>query len=161
MTRTIAAAVIMLMGSTIPAMAADTDVRASEPLKASLTAAHAPLGADVDWSLAPVPMNAPKRGAMLPALYVSLATLNAYDAYATSRGSSSGAREANPLMRPVAGNTAALWAVKGSVTAVSITFAERLWRQNRKASAIAVMALSNGLMAYVAAHNRAVLAQGR
>ena len=161
MTRRIAAAVIALMGCSVPAGAADTDVRASEPLKASLTVAPAPLGTDVDWSLAPVSMDAPKRGAMLPALYASLATLNAYDAYSTSRGSSEGVREANPLMRRVAGNTAAVWAVKGGVTAVSITLAERLWRRNRKASAIALMAVSNALMVYVAAHNRAVLAQGR
>src|SRR6202011_5695761 len=105
---------------------------------------------DTDWSLQPVPVRpsmAPSRGNLLPALYVSLAGLNIFDAYATRAGLSHGAVEANPLMHAVAGNSAALWAVKGGATAGSIFFAERLWRQHRRAEAIAVMVVSNGVMA--------------
>ena len=103
----------------------------------------------------------PSRGSLLPALYVSLATLNAADAYMTRRGVASGAVEANPLMRGASGSSAVMWAVKGATTAATITVAERLWRKNRKAEAVAVMLVSNGLMAAVTARNASVLRQQR
>ncbi len=97
------------------------------------------------------------RGTLLPSLYVSLAGLNAFDAYTTTVGVAKGATEANPLMRGVAGKPAAMWAVKGCVTAASIYMAERLWKKNRKVEAITVMAITNGMMAVVAARNAAVV----
>jgi hypothetical protein len=90
-------------------------------------------------------------------LYVSLAGLSALDVYTTNAGLSRGAAEGNPLMQNVVGSPAAMWAVKGATTATTIYFAERLWRKNQKAKAIAVMIVSNGVMAAVAAHNARVL----
>jgi hypothetical protein len=120
----------------------------------------APVGAaDVDWSLPPVHFGAAPRGGLLPALYVSLAGLNAVDAYTTMKGLSAGATEANPLMKAVVGNSTAFLAVKGGVTAGSILVAERLWKSNRRAQAIAVMVVTNGMMAAVAARNVSVLRQ--
>ncbi len=117
-----------------------------------------PLATDVDWSLPPVHVGTlPGRGSALPALYGSLAGLNAFDAYSTTVGLSRGAAEANPQMKGVAGNPAALWAVKGGATAASILVAERLWKRNRRGQAIAVMVVTNGMMAVVAARNASVL----
>jgi hypothetical protein len=124
-------------------------------------AAMPALGADIDWSLAPVRVGpAGARGTLLPSLYVSLAALNAFDAYTTSKGVRSGVGvESNPKMSGVAGQSAALWAVKGGVTAAAIFAAERMWRNNNKLGAIATMIASNSVMMTVAAHNARVLAQ--
>jgi Domain of unknown function (DUF5658) len=101
-------------------------------------------------------LNEAHRPAVLPMLYVSLAGLQAYDAYSTTMGLSLGARELNPLMRGVAGNTTALWTVKTASTAASIWAAERLWRRNRTAAVLAMVAV-NSVMATVAARNAATL----
>jgi hypothetical protein len=131
----------------------------SEPLPTTTPPRAATLGADVE----PVPtapsVVAARRGALLPTLYVSLAGLNAVDAYTTTKGLSMGATEANPLLKTIAGNQAAFWALKGGVTAGSIVVAERLWRKHRRVEAIAVMVISNGMMAAVAARNVGVLRQ--
>jgi hypothetical protein len=98
---------------------------------------------------------------VLPALYVSFAGVQVYDAYTTMNGTTHGAAEANPLMTGAAGNTATLWAVKGATAFTSIYFAERLWKQHRRGEAIAVMLVSNGIMAAVAARNASVIAAQR
>lgn len=99
----------------------------------------------------------PERGAVLPLLYVGLAGLNAFDAYTTTVGLSNGAREANPLLRSVAGNPVALWTVKAGATAGSIVIAERLWRQNRRMAAITMLLVSNGVLAAVSVRNASVM----
>jgi uncharacterized protein DUF5658 len=160
MSRTIAGVVLMaLLGGSLPAAAADAD--ASSVVTVVQPAALPRLAGDVDWSLAPVQLGGPKRGAVLPLLYGTLAGLNAFDAHSTTRGVAGGATEANPLMRAVVGNPAAIWAVKGGVTIASIAVAERLWRQHHRGSAIAVMVISNGMMAVVAARNASVIRQLR
>ena len=98
----------------------------------------------------------PMRGAVLPGLYVSAAALQVYDGLSTMTGLKQGAVEANPLMTGIAGKSIALWAVKGGVTTVSIFAAERLWRQHRRAEAIAMMVAVNGVAVAVAARNASV-----
>lgn len=98
------------------------------------------------------------RGAVLPSLYVSLAALNAFDAYSTTRAVHGGlAVEANPLMRGAVNSSAAMWTIKGGVTAGAVLISERLWRNQHRAQAIAVMLVSNGLMSAIAVHNAGVL----
>lgn len=97
------------------------------------------------------------RGPLLLTLYFTVSGLHAYDAYSTTRGLARGSREANPMMRTVSGNAAALWTVKAGATALSIGISERLWRQNRRARAVAVMLATNGILAAVAARNMGVL----
>lgn len=97
------------------------------------------------------------RGPVLLPLYVSLIGLQVYDGYSTIRGLENGALEANTFMTRLAAEPAALWAVKGGVTFVSIYMAERLWRKNRRVQAVAVMVVTNGLMAAVALNNASVL----
>ena len=97
------------------------------------------------------------RGPVLPSLYASLIVLEAYDGYSTTRGLENGAIEANSFMSRLANKPAALWAVKGGATFVSIYVAERLWRKHHRGQAIFVMVATNGLMAAVAMNNASVL----
>ena len=181
MTRTAALAILSLSLSSLPAYAADgnRDAATAAPDGLARTnisdVAHniawgtraigmadgnnnSAVFSDVDWSLPPVEFGSAKRPSALPALYVSLAALQAFDAYSTSRGLGRGAGEANPLVKGVAGSPVTFWAVKAATTAGTILMAERLWKTN-KAKAIAVMVLSNGVMAFVGAHNARVLRQ--
>ena len=169
------ALMLMFLAATAPASAAAHDAGATDAEDQSAVATSAfssvetpalviagsaafTLWADeVDSTLPPVRFGEPRRGALLPVLYVSLAGLNAYDAYSTTKGVSSGARESNPLMRGAAGSPAAIWAIKAGVTSASIVVAERLWRTHKRPQAIGVMIISNGLMAAVAARNASVL----
>lgn len=115
-----------------------------------------PSAGSVDRFLRPVELGTDRRPSVLPALYVSLAALQAFDGYSTTAGISRGAQEANPMMGRVAGNSAAFWAVKVGSTAASIWIAERLWKTNR-VGAIVTMVAVNGMMASVAARNASVL----
>lgn len=109
-----------------------------------------------EWQ-AGAPVSPAFRGSALPSLYVSLIGLQAYDGYSTSRGLNHGAVESNGFMSGLASHPGALWAAKGGAAFVSIYTAERLWRQHRRGQAIALMVVSNGFMAAVAASNASVL----
>jgi hypothetical protein len=95
---------------------------------------------------------AARRPTALPAMYVSFGALQVLDVYSTRRAIARGAVEANPVMKGLAGNAAAMLAVKGAATAVSIYCAEKAWKRHRKA-AIVLMLVLNGATAAVAAHN--------
>jgi hypothetical protein len=156
MSRTILASMLMMIAFTSPTFAAEGE--AMTPAAPAAALRNAPLGADVDWSLSPVRIDAGSRGAALPVLYSSLGVLNAFDAFSTTKALSSGtAAEGNPLLGNVAGNSAAMWALKGAATAGTIVAAERLWRTGHRGQAIALMFVSNGVMAAVAAQNASVL----
>jgi len=143
-----AAAILGLTMSVLPAAAADeSSVAAAAP------AIVVPTRVRVSESLS--------RPRVLPALYASYAALQVYDVYATRQGLASGAREANPVMRQVVGNQGAFWALKASATVGTIVAAERLWKQDKKAAAIAVLVASNGVAAFVAVRNARTLRQGR
>jgi hypothetical protein len=95
------------------------------------------------------------RGILLP-LYVSFATLQVLDVHSTSRALAAGGVEANPVMRGVAGNPAALLAVKAGVTASTIVLAEKV-RSKSRVGAILLMAALNSTYATVVAHNYRVV----
>ena len=147
MTRTVAtaAAVLSLTLSVLPASAAEATNTAE-------AAATITVPARVSQSLS--------RPAALPVLYASYAALQAYDIYSTRQALALGAREANPLMQGVVGNSTAFVALKAGVAVGTIMVAERLWKTN-KAGAIAVMAASIGVSALVAARNASTLRQLR
>ena len=130
-------------------------------LSATASAAHAAEKEDAQRApatiLAPRPMTssyAPqlKRPAILPALYVSLGAVQAWDVYATTAALRAGAREANPAVAPFAGNTGALIGAKAAATVGTIFFSERLWKKN-KVAAIVMLAAINGATAAVSMHN--------
>jgi uncharacterized protein DUF5658 len=146
-----------------PAWAADDRADAAQNVRASADArlAVSPLAGDVDWSLPAIEVRPATRPGPLSALYVSFAALQAFDAFSTLHGLGRGAAESNPVIAGVVGNPAAMWAVKGGVSAASILVAERLWRQHRRSASIATMVVANGVMAAVAARNAAVLGAQR
>lgn len=93
-----------------------------------------------------------ERPAALPVLYVSLGALQALDVYSTTSALKAGAREANPMASPFAGNTGALIGLKVATTASSIFFVERMWKKS-KTGAIVMLAVLNGATAAVSIHN--------
>ena len=97
------------------------------------------------------------RPSALPAMYVALAGLQAYDGYTTLRGVRAGATETNPLVGGLASQPAAFWTVKALSTVTSIYFAEKLWRQHKRGQAIMTMVVANAVMGAVAARNAPVL----
>lgn len=106
----------------------------------------------------------PKSGSLsgratLVSLQAGFAGFQAYDVYSTTKAIRLGAVEANPLMRNSVQNRAAFIGLKVATTAGSILAAERLWRGRHRVGAIALMAVSNGMMAVVAAHNASVIAR--
>lgn len=143
--RSVAAVIAALLISALPA-GADTPADAAAP-------GTIVVPARVERAL--------KRPQALPGLYVSFAALQGYDIYSTRQALANGAREANPLMKGVVGNPAAFWALKAGVTAGTIVAAERLWKNNNKAAAIAVMVASNGIAAIAASKNAHTLRQLR
>jgi hypothetical protein len=152
MVRTAFALVFGIFVAAGPVLAADTTpvADAAAASVAELTTAEAP----------PVlsrPVSRDSRSLILPSLYVSLSALQVYDVYSTMTALKLGAAEANPFMKGVAGNPAAFVALKAGVTGVSIYAAEKLWKDKKRGQAIALMAISNGLMAYVAHNNASVI----
>jgi hypothetical protein len=97
-----------------------------------------------------------QRGGLV-ALSASLVSLPAYDAYSTLSALKLGGTESNPLMQGVVRHPAALILLKGGVTASSIFAATHLWQQHHRGAAIALLAVTNGTMAAVAAHNASAL----
>jgi hypothetical protein len=118
----------------------------------------APAGTD---QRLPGPIASEPRGPALPSLYATLIALQGYDGYSTNRGLKNGASEANAVFGPLTRHPAAVWAVKGGTAFASIYVAERLWRRHRRGQAIALMVVSNSVMAAVAANNAAILRRQR
>ena len=114
------------------------------------------LAADTAAQLPPAPdltAQRPRRPGSLPALYGAFVGLQALDVHSTRSGIESGrAREANPLLKNVARNSAGLIAVKAASTAGLIIGTEKLWKKHRVA-AVVVMAAVNAATAYVVVHN--------
>ena len=146
MTRTIAAAAALSL--TLFALPASAEEAAPAPITAT-------------GMIAPVKMaQALSRPAALTALYASYTVLQAYDVYSTRQALGRGAREANPLMQNVVGNTGTLVAMKAGVAVATFAAAERLWKTNKPA-AIGVMIAGNSVAAIVAARNTRTLGQLR
>ncbi len=154
MGRTLLALSLSIALASVPAFAADNV--AADAAAAAPTPAAAAVG-PINVVAPPVRWSPLSRPAILPALYVGNAALQAFDAYSTLKGLSRGATEANPLMAGVTGNPGVFIGIKAGVTAASILAAERMWRNHHRVAAVALMAASNSFMAFVAAHNAAVL----
>jgi hypothetical protein len=99
----------------------------------------------------PVALEQQRPAALVP-LYVSFASLQALDAHSTARALDRGAVEANPMMKGLAGNTAGMLAVKAAATAGVVYSAERIWKRN-KTAALLFMVAANSAMGWVVQHN--------
>jgi len=156
MNRTLVAAAALLASvMSVPVHAAEETTPA--PVVAPFAAAEInTVAPNITWS----DNKLSRRPALLPMLYVSYAALQAYDVYSTRQGLSRGAREANPLMQGVVGNTGAFVAMKAGVAVATIAAAEKLWKTNKPA-AIGMMIAGNSVAAIVAARNTRTLGQLR
>jgi hypothetical protein len=85
-------------------------------------------------------------------LYVSFASLQVLDAHATKSALDRGAVEANPVMRGFTGSPAGMLAVKAAGTAGVVWASERMWRRN-KAAAVVFLVAANSAMGWVVQHN--------
>ena len=101
-----------------------------------------------------VPLTRPR---ILIGMYAASALLQGYDTYSTLAGLSAHNVELNPIVRDLAKNPSVLIATKSAVTLATVVAAEQLWRQHHPGQAIALMIVSNGLMAAIGARNAAVL----
>lgn len=95
---------------------------------------------------------APRRPGALVPLYLSFGTLQALDMHATSHAIGRGAVEANPVMKGVVGNTAGMLAVKAGGTAAVILVSEKMWRKNKPAAVVFMLA-TNAALSWVVQHN--------
>ena len=93
-----------------------------------------------------------RRPDSLVPLYASFCTLQVLDTHSTWRAIDHGAVEANPVLRGVVGNQAGLVALKAAGTAGVIYASEKMWKRNRTAS-IVFMIAANSAMAWVVQNN--------
>jgi len=93
-----------------------------------------------------------RRPDSLVPLYVSFGTLQVLDTHSTWRAIDRGAVEANPVLRGVVGNQVGLVALKAAGTAGLIYASEKMWKRNRTAS-IVFMIAANSAMAWVVQNN--------
>ena len=93
-----------------------------------------------------------ERPAILPALYVTLGAMQAWDIYSTRAAISAGAREANPAASPFSRHTGSMLGLKAATTAGTIFFAERMWKKNKVGAVIMLIAI-NGATAAVSMNN--------
>ena len=135
--RIVALITVVGLGFSSSAMAAEpdaTDTTRTSPARISAQVPHA------------------KRGMVLPALYGMLGAMQVWDVYSTSTALNAGAKERNPAAAVFAENTGQLIGLKMATTASTIFFAERMWKKN-KAAAIIMMVAINGATAAVSLHN--------
>ena len=90
-------------------------------------------------------------GALIP-LYISFASLQGLDAHSTTRALDRGGYEANPLMRGLAAHPLGLVAVKAAATTGVVYAGEKMWKRN-KVAAVVFMVAANSAMAWVVQHN--------
>ena len=100
----------------------------------------------------PARVPALNRPLVLPALYASFAVLQVLDARSTLGAVGAGGRELNPVLRTTASNAPLMYCVKAGVTVGTIYLSERLWKKNRTASIIMMVAI-NGAYAAIVSHN--------
>jgi hypothetical protein len=146
------AAVVLLCTLAWPSPAA-----AQETASPSLREAAAAASGEDDAQKAPAAPDAfttPRqhRPSALVPLYVSFGALQVLDTHSTSRALGRGGVEANPVMNRFAGNEAGMIAVKAAGTAGVIYVSEKMWKKNRTA-AVVFMIATNAAMAWVVQHN--------
>ena len=148
-----------LLGATLctPAFAADASDTQPAALVIAPTAIAAATSPAASLDLATRSNWKYGRPTILPALYVTSAALQGYDAYSTLTALKNGGREVNPLMQGIVKRPAAFVAMKAGVTMASIMAAESLWKNHHRFGAIGLMVASNLMMGVVAKHNAQVL----
>ena len=98
--------------------------------------------------------------AVMWSLYASTAALQALDVHSTMSAFDNGAVEANPMMKGIAGNKAAFFAIKAGVAATTILTARSLAKRNKVAAIVTLIAI-NSAYAMIVNHNYEVARGGR
>ena len=151
-----AAALVVLCSMTLPSTASaqqPSPQPSSPPAPAAAHAAVAQLAPEAFVLPRPgEPSGGTRRPRALVPLYASFGALQVLDAHSTARAIAGGAVEVNPLMRPFAGNTAGMLAIKGAGTVGVIYATEKMWKKN-KAGAIIFMVAANSAMAWIVQNN--------
>ncbi len=145
---------MLLVGAAPAAVEADpNEVLQAGPLVASAVHARHTIWRAHVTRHAESPLSAiASRPALLVPLYVSFGALQALDAHSTLTAIDRGFREMNPIISPTAGSPGALIAAKAAASVATIAGAEVLWRRNRLAAVITMIAINAGYAAVVA-HN--------
>jgi hypothetical protein len=98
-----------------------------------------------------VPLKRTRPAALVP-LYVTFGALQAVDVHSTHAAVAAGAREANPLVRAAIDDPARMMLLKSGATLSVVWLSEKLWRRNRAAAVLTMIAM-NSAYATIAAHN--------
>jgi hypothetical protein len=101
-----------------------------------------------------------KRKGLHPLLLAAPVLAQLADAYTTSQNLKNGAREANPVLEPFAGNDAALYGAKIGAGVLGSILADRLARSGHRTAAKILDAVEIGVPAGAAIHN-ALVGKGR
>lgn len=96
---------------------------------------------------------ATRPSALVP-LYISFTALQALDAHSTLTAIGTGARETNPVVRSAMTMPAGMVALKAGTAVGVVYLTEKLWKRNRTAAVLTMIAL-NSAYATIAAHNYA------
>ena len=154
-------ATILGLALATPTFAADTDAPLSSLAAASAaavtTASKAAPTAKAEADTDAYQRFTYGRPSLLPAMYMTSAALQGYDAFSTMKALRNGGREANPFMQSLVQHPVAFIAMKAGVTTASIMAAEQLWKGNHRLGAIGLMVASNAMMSAVAINNQRVL----
>jgi hypothetical protein len=94
----------------------------------------------------------PERPRALVPLYITFAGLQALDVHSTIQAVNGGARESNPVVRGALDGPAQMILMKTATAAGVVVLTERLWRRNRTAAVITMIALNSAYLT-IAAHN--------
>lgn len=168
MKRTLLVLLIAVFTHTMSATAAErpladaATVDAPVAIAAVAASAVAPVAASGNLAAAAVVQRAPsevaaRRSPMLLAMYGSAGLLQAYDGFSTLKAVAANHVELNPMMAPLVNHPSLVIAAKAAITIATISAAEKMWRTNHHKQAIALLLVSNGVMAAVGAHNAMVL----
>lgn len=96
--------------------------------------------------------------ASLTELYVKQAALQGLDAVTTLHALKQGHLEANPLLK--SGNPTLIVGAKVAAMSLSVVLAQKLWKRNRKAAIISMVA-TNAALSAIVANNSVVLRSRR
>jgi hypothetical protein len=142
---------LVLLGTSRPAFSQEPTPLSDQSIASLLPAAEQTASAGLILrTQRPAPRMA--RPTALVPLYVSFASLQALDAYTTTRALDRGAVEANPLMRGIVGSPVGMLAVKAGGTAGLVWASERMWKRNKTAAIVFLLA-ANSAMTWVVQHN--------
>jgi len=146
--RTAAAVSLLALAFAVPAAAQEP---APSLREAAETAALPPAAQPIRPERDATP-DSTRRPAPLVPLYVSFSALQVLDTHSTSQALARGGVEANPVMKGFAGSEAGMLAVKAAGTAGVIYASEKMWKRNKTAAVIFMIAANAG-MAWVVQHN--------